>query len=67
MKLIAFLNLNDISMTQFAENLGTTTATISRIADGQVVPRRDLILRIYEETGGQVTPNDLLDLPGKEM
>lgn len=46
-------------MAAFAEQIGTTAATVSRISDGLVVPRRKLLIRIYEATGGQVCPNDL--------
>ena len=49
-------------MGAFAKTVGTTTATISRVADGVVVPRKALMERIYEATGGQVTPNDLVGL-----
>ncbi|MGJ8626276.1 MAG: hypothetical protein ACSHXB_04875 [Sulfitobacter sp.] len=59
MRLNDFLHSSGVTMTDFAEQIGTTTATVSRIADGLVVPRRKLLERIYEVTGGQVTPNDL--------
>ena len=59
MKLSEFLRQNQVTLTEFATRIGTTTATVSRIADGIVVPRRKLLLRIFEVTGGQVTPNDL--------
>lgn len=62
MKLNDFLEEGGTSMGQFAQLVGTTTATISRVADGIVVPRRDLMKRIYEATEGAVTPNDLVGL-----
>lgn len=62
MKLNDFLTSNDTSMARFAQTVDTTTATISRIADGAVVPRRDLMHRIYKATNGLVTPNDLVGL-----
>lgn len=46
-------------MAAFAEQIGTTAATVSRISDGLVVPRKKLLVRIYEATGGLVCPNDL--------
>lgn len=49
-------------MGTFAKTVGTTTATISRVADGTVVPRRDLMHRIYGATNGSVTPNDLVGI-----
>lgn len=60
MQLLDYLVQNGITQAQFAERLGTTAATICRIADGAVVPRRELMLKIYDQTGGQVTPNDLV-------
>lgn len=62
MKLNEFLIMNGITMANFADAVGTTTATISRVAVGLVVPRKALLTRIHEETGGQVTPNDFLGL-----
>jgi len=49
-------------MGDFAKCVGTTTATISRIAVGTVVPRKDLMLRINKATRGLVTPNDLVGI-----
>lgn len=62
MQLNDFLTKHAISMAEFAKMVGTTTATVSRIADGSVMPRKALIVRIHEVTGGQVTPNDLTGL-----
>lgn len=62
MKLNDFLKSKGISMARFSLTVETTTATISRIADGTVVPRRDLMHRIYRATDGLVTPNDLVGL-----
>lgn len=60
MKLNDFLRENELSKSAFAAAIGTTVATISRIGDGLVVPRRSLLVRIHEETGGMVTPNDIV-------
>jgi hypothetical protein len=62
MTLTEFLSKNAIPMATFAATVDTTTATVSRIADGIVVPRRDLMHRIYAATEGAVTPNDLVGL-----
>jgi transcriptional regulator with XRE-family HTH domain len=59
MTLSEFLRQNQVTLTEFASQIGTTVATVSRIADGIVVPRRKLLLRIFEVTGGLVTPNDV--------
>lgn len=62
MKLNDYLTKHELSKGAFARRLGTTTATVSRIADGLVVPRRKLLQRIHQETDGLVTPNDLTEL-----
>ena len=49
-------------MGDFAKTVDTTTATISRIADGIVIPRKDLMQRINIATRGLVTPNDLVGI-----
>ena len=66
MELKDSLKKNDLSMAEFAEQVGTTAATISRVADRLVTARRTLVERIYEATGGLVTPNDLAGLYCKE-
>ena len=62
MKLNDFLTSENTTMGEFAKVVGTTTATISRIADGAVVPRKALMERIYAATRGLVTPNDLVGI-----
>ena len=62
MKLNDYLLEHGLSKGAFAKLIGTTTATVSRIGDGLVVPRRELLVRIHQETGGRVTPNDLVGL-----
>ncbi len=49
-------------MAAFGSRVGTSAATISRVANNTVTARMSLVKRIYEETGGQVTPNDLAGL-----
>lgn len=61
MQLREFLKSNNLQMAQFAEQIGTTGPTVCRIAGGQV-PRVGLMIKIYEATGGQVTPNDLVGI-----
>lgn len=61
MRLREFLKSNNLQMAEFAEKIGTTGPTVCRIAGGQM-PRRDLMIKIYEATGGLVTPNDLVGI-----
>ena len=62
MKLNDFLTSENSTMGEFAKVVGATTATISRIADGAVVPRKALMERIYAATRGLVTPHDLVGI-----
>lgn len=59
MKLIDYLATHSIPANEFALRVGTTAATISRVANGQVMPRKALMAAILRETEGHVTPNDL--------
>ncbi|MEO0486893.1 MAG: helix-turn-helix transcriptional regulator [Pseudomonadota bacterium] len=59
MQLKEFLKKNGLQMSEFGAMVGTTGATICRIANGQV-PRKALMAKIHEATGGQVSPNDLV-------
>lgn len=51
MKLNEFLITNGITMANFADAVGTTTATISRVAVGLVVPRKALLTRRHRWSG----------------
>ena len=57
-----FLKLRGMPMADFAQHVGTTKATICRIINGQVLPRRQLMTEIHRATGGAVCPNDILQL-----
>lgn len=62
MKLKTYLEREDLWGWEFAKMAGTTSATISRIANG-AIPRPDLMRRIVELTKGEVGPNDFYNLP----
>ena len=62
MKLNDYLDSQNITKTEFSRRANTTLATISRISDGLMMPRKELLERIYKETGGMVTPNDIAGL-----
>lgn len=62
MKLNDFLHERGVMKSAFADLVGTTVATVSRIGDGHVVPRRELLERIHRATDGAVTPNDITGL-----
>lgn len=62
MNLKDYLAIEMIGVRAFARMCSVSPATICRVADGAVVPRRELMCRIHDVTGGSVTPNDLLGL-----
>lgn len=62
MKLSAYLRDGKVPMTHFAAEIGCDPGTMSRIVSGQQIPRRSLMERIFQATGGAVEPNDFYDL-----
>lgn len=58
----------DQRMTQaeFAEQVGCTQVSVSRWIAGVRMPRRGMLVRIIEATGGAVTANDFLPAPEGE-
>lgn len=51
---------NDLSLDEIADRLGCSKATVSRLENGKQNVSSDLLLKICEVTGQEVTPNDLL-------
>lgn len=58
MTLADYLTRHGISDADFAARLRLNTTSIIRYRVGTRIPRRALMVRIYNETGGAVTPND---------
>lgn len=63
----AWIAKNGITLGEFAEMVGTTQATISRVCNGVNFPRRDLMLAIVEATDWEVDANALLNVPAKPI
>lgn len=61
MKLADYLASNNIKRTEFAEKIGVSPQTITGWCDHAFWPGRDNATKIFEETGGAVTPTDFLD------
>lgn len=59
-KLDAFLEESGLTNAAFAERVGVSEATISRLRNGKQTPSWDLIQRITVETAGRISPNDFL-------
>ena len=50
------------SKTGFAARIDVTPQMISAYCSGRTIPGRDKMELIYQETAGQVAPNDWYDL-----
>jgi len=59
-----YLDRKGLSLRGFAEQVGTTAATLSRIINGQDCSL-DLIRRISTETNGAITANDFANFTGE--
>jgi len=62
MKLDSYLKQYCISSGQFAAKVGVNCSTIYRIRTGRTFPHKKTIQAIWQATGGQVGPNDLLGI-----
>jgi hypothetical protein len=60
-----YLKSTGLSPQQFAPLIGVQWLAIYRYISGERVPRWEIMQKIYEVTGGQVTPNDILGIPPK--
>lgn len=65
MTLSDYLSTNKLTLRQFAEAVGRSEATISRIARGRHRPDWETLEAINTATGGLVTPNDFLPKRGE--
>ena len=61
MKLIEWRKAEGLTQAQAAERFGVTVSAVNRYEHGRV-PRAALVHVIYRETGGKVTPADLLGI-----
>lgn len=66
MKLNEYLKNNCLTNGMFAETLGISAEAVRRYRRGIRIPSADMMLRIVEVTGGEVTPNDFYSLPYEE-
>lgn len=58
MTLTEYLTENDMTLAEFASRIGVDPVTVYRYTAGDRFPRRTVMVRIFRETGGKVTPND---------
>ena len=66
MKLRDWLKKAGIKQTEFADRIGLSQASVSRIVAGKLMPRRDMVRRIEKETKGKVKLEDYYDDEKKE-
>jgi len=58
-----YMKMYAISNEVLAEKLGVSPVTVHRYRKKKRVPEPEIMQRIYEITGGKVTPNDFHHLP----
>lgn len=58
MKLEEWIEKNNKSMKQVADDLGCNYEDVRRYCAGEVIPRPDRMQKIMEYTNGEVQPND---------
>ncbi len=63
MKLADWLDAKNISHQEFGDRIGKSQAAVSRYASGKRMPDEETLIKIFEVTGGDVTPNDFVALP----
>lgn len=63
----AWTKTKGLTWEQVAELIGAANASVARKYSLGTIPRRRTMWRIYEVSGGLVTPNDFFGLPGPEQ
>ena len=66
MKLSEYLQINGLSLAEFARLCRTSTSTIMRARDQEVVPSKRVLDAIWKASDGQVCPNDIIDIHPRE-
>ncbi len=62
MKLAEYIDLNAIDKREFACLIGVTVVSLNRYLSGERRPEWPVLAVIRKVTGGQVTPNDFLEV-----
>jgi len=60
MKLSEWLTRNDVRRNEFAERIGVTPQTITGWCDGSFWITKDKAQKVFDATGGAVTPTDFM-------
>ena len=67
MHLKEYLKLNQITNKQFSKLLGITPVSLSRYINGERIPEKEIVLKIFDKTYGCVSPNDFYILKKDEQ
>lgn len=62
MTLSDYLARPDTNATELAARVGVSVSTITRAARGEVLPTRTVMQKLFNATGGSVTPNDFFGI-----
>ena len=66
MKLITYLTDRKIKRTDFAAQIGVVPSYVTALCADECWPSKAVAGRIFEATGGAVTPNDFLQPTASE-
>jgi transcriptional regulator with XRE-family HTH domain len=53
-----YLETHKLTLTEFAARIEAPISSVHRYVTGEYMPKRDVMLRIFDATGGEVTAND---------
>lgn len=62
MKLSQWLEINKTTASAFAETIGRSTSTVTRLVRGETTPRSSTMGAINKVTDGAVQPNDFFEV-----
>ncbi|TRO96756.1 helix-turn-helix transcriptional regulator [Glycocaulis profundi] len=60
MTLSDWLKTSNVTPSAFADRIGVSRQAVHRYVEGDRIPRREVLTKINEATGGAVTANDFL-------
>jgi hypothetical protein len=64
MRLRDYLTTHSLTNVEFGSKVELTGEAVRRYANGDRIPSREAMRRIFDETKGAVTPNDFFDISG---
>ncbi|MGR4927336.1 helix-turn-helix domain-containing protein [Bradyrhizobium sp. CAR08] len=63
MKLSDWITREGLSHQEVGDRIGKSQAAVSRYVAGKRMPDEETLIKIFEVTGGEVSPNDFVALP----